>query len=61
VASLVGVRASVVSGGLLCIVGACALALLLPDFLRYDGREGPARKRAEEAARLAGRDEAQRS
>ena len=37
------------------------LALLLPDFLRYDGREGPARKRAEEEARLAGRDEAQRS
>ena len=58
VASLVGVRASVVSGGLLCILGAGALALLLPDFLRYDGREGPARKRAEEEARLEGRDEA---
>ena len=54
VASLVGVRAAVVSGGLLCIVGAAALALLLPGFLRYDGREGPARKRAEEEARLTG-------
>jgi MFS family permease len=53
VASLVGVRASVVSGGLLCIAGAIALTFLLPDFLRYNGRDGLARKRAEEEARLA--------
>jgi MFS family permease len=56
VASLAGVRASIVSGGLLCIVGAAALTLLLPDFLHYDGRDGPARKQAEEEARLAARD-----
>jgi len=55
VASLAGVRASVVSGGILCIVGAAALTFLLPDFLRYDGRNGLARKNAEEKARLAER------
>lgn len=53
VASLFGVRASVVSGGLLCILGTGALALLLPAFLRYDGREGLKRKLAEEEARAA--------
>jgi MFS family permease len=52
VASLAGVSAAVVSGGILCIAGAAALAWLLPDFLRYDGRHGLARKTAEENARL---------
>jgi MFS family permease len=51
VASLFGLRASVVSGGVLCVVGALALALLLPAFIRYDSRAGLARKEAEEAAR----------
>lgn len=46
-----GLRASVVSGGLFCIAGTGLLALLLPGFIRYDGREGLARKRAEEEAR----------
>jgi len=50
-AGLFGVRAAVVSGGLLCILGTGVLALLLPAFLRYDGRAGLARKRAEEEAR----------
>jgi MFS family permease len=50
-AALLGVRASVVSGGLLCILGTGALALLLPAFIRYDGRGGLARKLAEEEAR----------
>jgi MFS family permease len=50
-AGLFGVRASVVSGGLLCMLGTGALALLLPAFIRYDGRGGLARKRAEEEAR----------
>ncbi|MCA1591476.1 MAG: MFS transporter [Acidobacteria bacterium] len=53
VASLFSVRASVVSGGLLCVVGSGLLALALPAFLRYDGREGLARKQSEEAARTA--------
>jgi len=52
-ASLFGVRASVVSGGLLCVAGAGLLAFALPAFLRYDGREGLARKRAEDSARSA--------
>ena len=51
VARLYGVRASVVSGGVLCVVGTGLLALLLPAFLRYDGREGLRRKQEEEEAR----------
>ncbi len=51
VASAFGLRASVVSGGVLCVVGSAVLGLLLPKFIRYDGREGLARKQAEEAAR----------
>jgi MFS family permease len=38
VASLAGVRASVVSGGVLTVVGTVALAAALPAFLRYDSR-----------------------
>jgi predicted MFS family arabinose efflux permease len=53
VAAAFGLRASVVSGGVMCVLGAVALALLLPRFIRYDGREGLARKEAEEAARVA--------
>jgi MFS family permease len=37
-AALVGVRASVVSGGALCVVGVIACAALLPGFRRYDAR-----------------------
>ena len=38
VASLAGVRFSIVSGGVLCMVGAGVCALLLPRFWRYDPR-----------------------
>jgi MFS family permease len=57
VASLFGLRASVVSGGALCVIGSGLLAWLLPAFIRYEGGEGRARKQAEEAerARAAGR------
>jgi MFS family permease len=51
VAAAFGLRASVVSGGVLCVVGAGLLALLLPRFITYDGRAGVARKQAEERAR----------
>lgn len=51
VASAFGLRASVVSGGVLCVIGSGVLALLLPAFIRYDAREGLRRKQAEEAAR----------
>jgi MFS family permease len=53
VASRFGLRTSVVSGGVLCVLGAGVLALLLPKFIKYDGREGLAHKLAEEAARTA--------
>ncbi len=52
VAGAFGLRASVVSGGVLCVLGSGLLALLLPKFVRYDGRDGLARKHAEEAARM---------
>lgn len=51
VASAFGLRFSVISGGLMCVIGAGALAVLLPAFIRYDGREGVKRKEAEEAER----------
>ena len=36
---LTSLRFSIVSGGLLCIVGCVATALALPAFLHYDARE----------------------
>jgi len=53
VASRFGLRTSVVSGGILCVLGSGILALLLPEFLKYDGREGLLKKQAEEASRAA--------
>jgi MFS family permease len=41
VASLASVRASVVSGGLLCVVGVVLAAIALPAFRRYDARTPP--------------------
>lgn len=41
-ASLVGLRGSIVSGGVLCVVGVAAAAFALPAFRRYDAREGAA-------------------
>ena len=38
VASLAGLRASIVSGGVLCVAGVAVAALLLPAFRRYDAR-----------------------
>lgn len=53
-ARFVGVEGSVVGGGVLCVVGTLALAAWLRSFVRYDGREGLARKQAEDAARREG-------
>ena len=39
VASLAGLRTSIVSGGMLCIAGVVAAAALLPAFRDYDSRE----------------------
>jgi MFS family permease len=53
VARLFGIRASVVSGGILCVMGSALLAMLLPKFIAYDSAEG-IRRREEDEARLAG-------
>lgn len=50
VAGAFGLRASIVSGGVLCLAGAALLALLLPAFAKYDSAQGIARKQAEDAA-----------
>ena len=42
------IKTSIVSGGILAIVGTIILALLLPKFISYDGREGIKRKALEE-------------
>jgi hypothetical protein len=36
VASVFGVRASIVSGGVACVAGTALLAFLLPAFVRYE-------------------------
>ncbi len=48
-----GVGGSIVTGGVACVVGVVALAAALPAFRRYDGREGVARRDADEARFLA--------
>jgi MFS family permease len=53
VASLFSIRTSVVSGGVLCVLGTGLLALVFPAFIRYDGRAGLLRKQKEEAERAA--------
>ena len=39
VAGAFGVRASVVSGGVLCVVGSAVIAASLPRFMAYDARK----------------------
>jgi MFS family permease len=51
VASLFGLRTSIVSGGILCVVGTVVVSLLIPQFIRYDGRDGLKQKELEEQAR----------
>ncbi|GAB7040844.1 MFS transporter [Catenuloplanes niger JCM 9533] len=46
VARVTGVSGSIVTGGILCVLGTVVLAAALPSFLRYDGRDGLERKRA---------------
>jgi MFS family permease len=43
-ARLFGVRASVVSGGVLCVLGSLVLTIVLPKFIRYDSNEGVLRR-----------------
>jgi len=47
---IVGLGGSIFWGGVACVVGTAALAALLPKFIRYDGRDGMAHKRAADGA-----------
>jgi hypothetical protein len=49
VAGALGLSFSIVSGGAACLLGAGLLALVLPKFIRYDGRKGLAEKQATES------------
>ncbi len=48
VAYFSNVKTSIVSGGVLAVVGTFVLALLLPRFIAYDGREGVKKKMIED-------------
>lgn len=51
VAEKFGVKAALISGGILCVAAVGGAALFLPRFLAYDGREGVKQKEREEAER----------
>ena len=51
VATLFSVRASIVSGGVLCVVGSAIISVLIPEFIKYHGAEGIKQKQLEEALR----------
>jgi MFS family permease len=51
VATLFSVRASIVSGGILCVVGSAIISLLIPEFIKYHSNEGIRQKELEEALR----------
>ncbi|HEY0426829.1 MAG TPA: MFS transporter [Pyrinomonadaceae bacterium] len=49
VAERFGLKTALVSGGVLCVAFVGCLALMLPRFIAYDGREGVKQKEIEEA------------
>ena len=51
VATLFSVRTSIVSGGVLCVVGTAIISALIPQFIHYQASEGLKRKDLEEAMR----------
>jgi MFS family permease len=53
VATVFSLRTSVVSGGILCVVGTAIISALIPQFIRYHGSEGIRQKELEEAMREA--------
>lgn len=52
VAEKFGVKAALVSGGVLCVVSVVGAAFFLPKFLKYDGREGVMHREFEESRRI---------
>lgn len=51
VAHFFSLKTSIISGGILTIVGTIGLAILLPKFIAYDGRDGLKQKEFEENLR----------
>ncbi|MEP6818791.1 MAG: MFS transporter [bacterium] len=51
VATLTSVRTSIVSGGILCVIGTAIISLLIPEFIKYHGAAGIKQKELEEAMR----------
>jgi MFS family permease len=51
VATLFSVRTSIVSGGVLCVIGTAIISLMIPEFIRYHGAAGIKQKEFEEAMR----------
>jgi MFS family permease len=51
VAERFGVKAALVSGGVLCVASVLLAAVFLPKFAKYDGREGIKQKELDEADR----------
>ncbi|HUS10495.1 MAG TPA: MFS transporter [Pyrinomonadaceae bacterium] len=51
VATLFSVRTSIVSGGVLCVVGSALISLLIPQFISYHAAAGIEQKELEEAMR----------
>lgn len=54
VAHFFGVKNSIIAGGILTVAGTILLAVLLPKFFSYDGREGIKHKKSEENALASG-------
>ncbi len=48
VAEYFGLKAAIVSGGILCVFSVLLTAIFLPKFLRYDGRDGIKQREIEE-------------
>lgn len=55
VAYFTDVKTSIISGGILTVVGTIVLAVLLPKFISYDGRDGLKQKEFEEKQRAESR------
>ncbi|HEX9422385.1 MAG TPA: MFS transporter, partial [Pyrinomonadaceae bacterium] len=53
VATLFSVRTSIVSGGILCVLGTAVISALIPQFISYHGSAGIKQKELEEAMREA--------
>jgi MFS family permease len=51
VATLFSVRTSIVSGGILCVIGTAIISALIPELIKYHGAAGIRQKELEEALR----------